>query len=204
MRLFRLAGIAVVAFLLGVALLAILPDRVKYGITDSVLRLGAPDLNISLDSLSASSKSDVISRYRNMGLNLRCYNDLRPEEKIGRFNDSLCWALIKTAFGDISARQVAFFFYRNKLALVRIEFPVSSSSEVLEYLSANLGDRSRLDDLSGKKFGFDEYGRPLNVWKVKNGLVTTSAADDSAPNVIILWTSSDILLLEALRSRFGS
>jgi len=198
MRLIKLILISVLIFGVCAGIYINLPTSVQHEVSDSFGRLTAPNLNISLKQLSAKRKSDIINEYRRLGFELKCFERLKPVDKLSKYNDSLCWALINSAFDDIPARQVAFFFYKEKLVQVRIEFPSSSFLKVKSHLHKSLDDSSRLDTLPGQDFGVDKSGNPLIVWKGKGGLIVTSGEEPQDRNLIILWTAKRIFFLERL------
>lgn len=170
----------------------------RYEIEDSFERISSPDFNVPLNNVSSRNKNDIISEFTNKGYNLKCYGDLRKEEKVGKYNDYVCWAVIKSLYNNIPARRITFYFYKNNLAHVRIEFPESSFDKLYEKLSLQLNDTH-----SAFNFKSDKYGQKLKVWKVKGGIVTTSRVKTPNQYNIVLWTASHILLKSAIDKKIS-
>jgi len=187
MRIVKLVLISTLIFLLLSVIYLKTPSHYRYEITDWFGRLFAPSFDTALDDLAVREQLVVISEYKKLGYKLKCYGNLRPNEKIGESDDYLCWGLISSAFEGVPARLVTFFFTKNELHHVRLEFPESSLSRVQDYLSQI---PLSLDNLPIFDFGVDDKGVPLKVWKVKKGLVTTSNSTSFKGHSIVLWSST--------------
>lgn len=167
------------------------PLHLKYEISDWFSRLGTPDFIVALDSFTSRDQSETIREYKNRGHELTCYGNLRREDKIGSATDYLCYAYINSAYDNIPARLVTFFFSESLLTHIRIEFPGSSFSKLHDFLNRYLAKYTRLDLLPQYDFGTDNFGKPLMVWKVKDGIITTSGKETSGQHVVLLWSSMD-------------
>jgi len=161
-------------------------QNAKYEEQDAQERQFAPNFNTQLLSLEDTDQSDFLKEYKLQGYNLRCFSNLRSREKIGKNNDYLCWAIIKNAYDNIPARQVAFFFYKKKLVHVRLELPNSSHFLLQKYLATNMFNRPRLDHVPG-----NTLDDSLISWKADNGIIVTEKNPDD--NIIILWSSEKTL-----------
>ncbi|MFZ3152900.1 hypothetical protein [Pseudomonas sp.] len=185
-----LKPIFVIVVLCGVAklLYPALPLHYQHAIYDWYARLGTPTYSESPDYYSMRDQAAVISENQARGHKLKCYGNLGPAERINAQNDYLCSANISNAYDNIPARLVTFFFSKNKLTNVRIEFAAGSFERLDDYLLRKLADYPRLDQMPGAKFGTDPFGKKLVVWRVKEGLITAAAADTPGQNPIILWS----------------
>jgi hypothetical protein len=185
-----LKPIFVVVALCGVAklLYPALPLHYQHAISDWYARLGTPTYAESPDYFAARDQAAVISENQARGHKLKCYGNLGPAERITPQDDYLCSANIGTAYDNIPARLVTFFFSKNKLSNVRIEFAAGSFDQLDNYLSRKLADYPRLDQMPGARFGTDPFGKKLVVWRVKHGLITAAAEDTQGQNPIILWS----------------
>ncbi|WAC43351.1 hypothetical protein OU997_13805 [Pseudomonas sp. SL4(2022)] len=185
-----LKTILLVAVLYGVAnlLFPLLPLHYQHAISDWYARLGTPTYSESPDYYSVRDQAAVIRENEARGHKLKCYGNLGPAERITEQNDYLCSTNISNAYDNIPARLVTFFFSKNKLTNVRIEFAAGSFDLLDDYLSRKLADYPRLDQMPGAKFGTDPFGKKLVVWRVKDGLITAAAEDTPGQNPIILWS----------------
>lgn len=177
-----------------------LPKHYRYMLVDWYSSLLAPQYTDSPDLLSARDQADLIREYKNRNYDLKCYGNLQHEEKINRSDDYLCDAYISAAFDNIPARRITFFFSKNTLSHVRIELPEKSFMKLQDYLSRKLADYPRLDNLPIFNFGTDSFGKPLMVWGVKEGLITTSAASTPGYTQIVLWSAMDPKRLQASKN----
>jgi len=194
----KLALTSTLIFLLMSVVYLKTPSYYKYEISDWFGRLFAPSFDTLLDDLKVRDQTEIISEYKNLGYKLKCYGNLRPNEKIGESDDYLCWALISSAFDGVPARLVTFFFSKNRLHHVRLEFPESSLARIQTHLSQS---PVNLDSLPKFDFGVDDKGIPLKVWKVKRGLVTTSDSTSFKGHAIVLWTSTQSILERVISKR---
>lgn len=189
MKIIKLILIAAVLFATGTLLFRLLPLHYQHEISDWYARLGTPTYSESPDYFSERDQDAVISENKARGHKLKCYGNLGPAERVNAKNDYLCSANISTAYDNIPARLVTFFFSNKKLTNVRIEFAAGSFDRLEDYLSRKLADYQRLDQLPGAKFGTDSFGKKLVVWRVKDGLIVAAAEDTPGQNPIILWNS---------------
>lgn len=189
MRVLKLIIIAVTIFLGASAIFEKSPLHLKHEISDWFSRLGTPNFIVALDSFTSTDQSETIREYKNRGHELNCYGNLRREEKIGSATDYLCYAYINSAYDNIPARLVTFFFSESRLTHIRIEFPGSSFAKLHDFLNRYLAKYQRLDLLPQYDFGPDNFGNPLMVWKVKKGIVTTSAVHSEGQHAVLLWSN---------------
>ena len=188
MKLVRLVVISVVAFSVMFFSYQFLPESNKYEISDWFGRFNAPNFDLPPDAIVETDQASLIGEYRRRGYKLKCYGNLRPEEKISKADDYECWALVKSAYDNIPAKMVTFFFSNEKLSHVRLEFPSSSFEKLLNYLNLRLANYPRLDQIPGRRFGTDIYGKSLMVWGVKQGVVVTSESVTPGQPITLLWS----------------
>lgn len=167
------------------------PKHYRYEISDRLAGLAAPNFDHPPDKFNAANQSDIIREYKNRGYTLDCYGNLRPEEKLSKADDYVCWAPIKSAYNNIPAKMLTFSFKEGKLNRVRLEFPDSSFGEVQIFLGKKLGNERRLDTLPQYQSRTDIYGERLMIWEVKDGFITTSSKATPGQSLIILWQSKE-------------
>ena len=181
--------ILVILLFVAVALAAAqyLFPSIRYEISDWIARLSAPNFDHPPNTFYAANQSDTIREYRNRGYTLDCFGNLRPEEKLSKTDDYVCWAPIKSAYNNIPAKMLTFSFSEGKLNRVRLEFPDSSFDQVQEFLGKVLVSERRLDSLPQYQSRTDIYGERLMMWEVKDGFITTSSKATAGRSFIILW-----------------
>ncbi|MCE4072611.1 MULTISPECIES: hypothetical protein [Pseudomonas] len=153
-----------------------------------VVPTDAPGFMETPAQISAQSQSEIISHYRSQGYRLRCYGDLGPRERI-RNDDYLCLAPISSAFADIPASQVVFFFRKERLSHVRFLFPPSSFKPLRYYLTTGLENARRLPESRFGDFGLDPSGNNLVVWRTRHGLLTATETNRAGEPVVVLWSA---------------
>ena len=173
----------------GAAAFVFMPRDMKHEMQDTVMRVFAPQLDLPPDAAKPENQTSWIAEYRNRGYKLKCYDGLGPEEKIDKSNDYLCWGLIKSAYDNVPARSVAFYFSRQELRHVKVEFPDSSFAALQDYLGRRLARYPRLDEDPQHSFSPDIYGRPVMVWATPGGLVVTSKRATDGKPITLLWSS---------------
>lgn len=99
---------------------------------------------------------------------------------------SRCWFVVPNAFENIPARMVTVWFEKGKLSNVIIRLPDSSFQKLSSYLNRRLAQYQRIEKFAGPQT--DIYGKPLAVWAVKNGFVTTSAQPTEGKPITVLWS----------------
>lgn len=177
-----IVGSAVVFFLL--------PRETQFDIRDAVKRIASPHLDLPPDGPGSSeNQTSWIAQYTSRGYKLRCYGGLAPEEKIDPSTDYMCWGIIKSAYDNVPARTVSFYFTKQELRHVKVEFPGSAFDALQDYLGRRLERFERLDRDPKRKFGSDIYGKPLMVWNTTDGLVMTSGQATRNQTLMLLWSS---------------
>jgi hypothetical protein len=188
MKLLKTILFATALLAFGKLLFPVLPLHYQHEITDWYARLGTPTYSESPDYFSRRDQASIIRENEARGHKLKCYGNLRHAERITAQDDYLCSANISNAYDNIPARLVTFFFSKNELTNVRIEFAAGSFDRLDDYLSRKLADYPRLDKEPGAKHGTDPFGKKLAVWRVKDGLIIAASEDTPGQNPIILWS----------------
>lgn len=153
-----------------------------------VVPADAPGFMATPEQIASQSQSEIINHYTEQGYRLKCYGDLGPRERI-RNDDYLCLAPISSAFADIPASQVVFFFRKERLNHVRFLFPPSSFEPLREYLTTGLANARRLPESRFGDFGLDPSGNNLVVWRTRHGLLTATETNRAGEPVIVLWSA---------------
>ena len=185
----RILAVTLLAVIVLASAYYLLPKNYRYELSDRLAGLTAPNFDQPPNRFHAANQSDIIREYKDRGYNLDCYGNLRPEEKLSKSDDYVCWAPIRSAYNNIPAKMLTFSFAEGKLNRVRLEFPDSSFDEVQNFLGKKLGNERRLDPLPQYQSRTDIYGEHLMIWEVKDGFVTTSSKATPGRSFIILWQS---------------
>ena len=178
---------------LGSASYLALPGSVKYALQDAVKRPFAPNFDLPLNQMKSARQDDWIAEYRNRGYDLHCYGNLRPEEQASKDDDYNCWGVIKSAYDNIPARMIVFWFRKGELQHIKIEFSENSFAPLQDFLGRHFEGVTRLDRLPNAQFGKDVYGKPLMVWPTEHGIVVASSAPTPDQPLTLLWTSKEKL-----------
>lgn len=178
---------------LGSASYLVLPANVQYALQDAVKRPFAPNFDLPPNQMKSARQDDWIAEYRNRGYDLHCYGNLRPEEQASKDDDYNCWGIIKSAYDNIPARMIVFWFHKGELQHIKIELPESSFASLQDFLGRHFEGVTRLDQSPNSRFGKDVYGKPLMVWATKHGIVVASNAPTSGQPLTLLWTSKEKL-----------
>jgi hypothetical protein len=180
--------------ILGGVLYKALPDTVQHSIKDQAIRPFAPNFDLVPNKIKSARQDEWIAEYRRRGYELHCYANLRPEEQISKDDDYNCWAIIKSAYDNIPAMMLVFWFSKGELQHLKVDFPDNAFASLQNYLSRHFEGVSRLDQTSSAPFGKDIYGQPLMVWPTRYGIVVTSKAATAGQALTLLWTSKEKLV----------
>ena len=161
----------------------------RYESYNWIARLAAPNFILPLDTIEQTDQNSLIDEYKRRGYNIKCCGCLRPENKILKTDDYVCWGIIKSAYDNIPAKEIAFIFSKGQLQFVRIEFPELSFEKLKDYLNRRLANYQRLDQIPGMKSEKDFFGKPFITWIVRKGYITTSASPTPSRPVFLLWTN---------------
>ena len=183
---------------LGGAIYLFLPSNMQYAVQDAIKRPFSPNFDLPPGLMKSAQQDQWIAEYKNRGYNLHCYANLRPEEKISADDDYNCWAIVKSAFDNVPAQMVVFWFHKGELQHIKIEFPDSSFKPLQAFLARHFEGVNRLDQQSNRSFGNDIYGKPLMVWPTQHGIVVTSKESTAEQSLTLLWTSREKLTRDLL------
>lgn len=178
---------------LGSASYLVLPGSVKYALQDAIKRPFAPNFDLPPNQMKSVRQDDWIAEYRNRGYDLHCYGNLRPEEQVSKDDDYNCWGIIKSAYDNIPARMIVFWFRKGELQHIKIEFSENSFAPLQDFLGRHFEGITRLDQSPNSRFGKDVYGKPLMVWLTEHGIVVASNAPTLGQPLTLLWTSKEKL-----------
>lgn len=199
MRLLKLLVVSVGIFSLAFGVYVTLPKQYKYQVSDWYARIGAPPFIDAPESFEAADQDELIRSMTARNFKLVCTGGLYAEEKISELDDYECHAFINSAYDNIPANIVSFFFAKKKLTHVRLEFPDTSFPKIHDFLNRKLVNYPRLDQMPNHKINPDNYGKPLMVWVLKDGLLAMSGEGTPNRNVVMLWSAHDPATLSALR-----
>ncbi len=199
MRIIKVVFFGILIFGVLFAGYAGMPKPYRYALEDWYHSLLAPKFIESPDYFSARDQADLLREYKNRQYKFNCYGNLSKEERIAESDDYSCNAYISSAFDNVPATQVTFLFSKNKLSHVRMEFPEKSFLKLHDYLSRKLVDFPRLDQDTKFNFGTDNFGKPLMVWAVREGLITTAAQSTAGQTQLLLWSAMDAPSLRQLQ-----
>lgn len=162
------------------------PKHLRYELEDTVARHTAPSFQWSLAMVGPVERDKLVQEYESRGFQLRCFDGLRDHEKIAATDDAMCWAIISSAYENIPARMVSFFFKQNTLSYLRLEFPDTAAPSLKGFLMRALHDYPRVDQLQPEA-GKGVDGEQLLVWETRTGLVITEEKPVSGRPIIVLW-----------------
>jgi hypothetical protein len=189
MRLLKIVVLTVVVFVAVFGAYAGMPKQYKYAISDWYARIGAPPFIDAPDYFSAENQNDVIRALEAKNFKLICTGGLYREEKISETDDYECHSFINSSYDNIPTKLVSLFFSKNKLTHVRLEFPDTSFDKINDYLNRKLASYPRLDRMPGHHINPDNYGKPMQVWVVRHGMVSMSGEGTPNRNLVLLWAS---------------
>jgi hypothetical protein len=199
MRILKLLVLGIGVFSVAFAAYVSLPKKYKYQVSDWYARIGSPPFIDAPDLMEAGDQDELIRSMGARGFELVCTGGLHREEKISALDDHECHSFIKSAYDNIPANLVSFFFAQKKLTHVRVEFPDTSFNQINHFLSRKLANYPRLDQMPNHQINPDNYGKPVRAWVVKEGIVTMSGEGTPNRNVVLLWSAHDPAALSALR-----
>lgn len=188
---------------LGGASFLVLPSNAQYALQDAIKRPFAPNFDLPPNQMKSARQDDWITEYRNRGYDLHCYGNLQPEEQASKDDDYNCWGIIKSAYDNIPARMIVFWFHKGELQHIKIELPESSFAQLQDFLGRHFDGVKRLDQSPDSQFGVDVYGKRLMVWPTKHGIVVASNAPTSGQPLTLLWTSKEKLARDVVVGLFS-
>lgn len=175
---------AIAAFMLYQRYKEKLARDATYERQDAAERLAAPPWQHDLNAFRGGlSMDDVRARLRSSGHSLRCFTDLRSENRLRQDDRANCWVMVGDVWG-VAAHGAVFWFGDEGLRHHMLRFPETSWPQVENRLDA-MGQR--LDFPLGKDA---DSGRPVIGWRMDSGLAM-SATPAPGTDISVLWTAKD-------------
>lgn len=181
----------------------IVPTNMQNEWKDGLKRLTAPTFILPPNQMKMARQDDWVAEYRRRGYELSCYGNLRPEEQVTKDDDYNCWGIIKSAYDNIPARMIVFWFGKGELQHIKIEFPEESFTSLQDYLARHFSGVTRLDQSASGAIGTDVYGKALMAWRTPHGLVVTSGTPTPGQPLSLLWISNEKLLRDLLAGQLS-
>lgn len=156
---------------------------------DAAERSSAKRWSLDMEAFQGGmSVQEVRKLAQTTGHFLRCYNDLRSEERVKQDDKSACWINIGNAWGA-PALMTAFTFGDNGLRNQLTRFPETSWLRVQQWLD-QMGQRLP------QTFGIDpETGGAVFGWRLNSGLVF-AARPPKGKELTVLWTAKKDVAVE--------
>lgn len=127
------------------------------------------------------SVQEVTDLAKANGQVLKCYGNLKGNERVRNDDTHSCWVTLQKAWG-VPASMVAFSFGGQGLQTQVFRFPEASWPQVREQLD-------RMGQHLPQTFGADhETGGPVIGWRTNSGLVLSSAPP-KGKELTVLWTA---------------
>lgn len=171
------------------ALRPMLPKHIRYEIDDFFKRPFIPHLVVGVQTLKSVPTKQVVDELQTRGLEVRCYGNLAPSEKVSAMDDEHCWATLSTAFDHIPARDLRLWFQNGRLVHVRFEFPGGELSRIHAYLNRVLDPKAAQHMKPGARLGVDGVGYPIMSWFTPNGSITVNSQEVPGGRNTVLWSS---------------
>lgn len=145
-----------------------------------------PSLEADLDTFTADmGEQALLTRYPD--LNWDCY----PEQS--DLGERVCTAPIR-AWNGVLAKYTAFFFNkRDRLRMVKLNFPEASHAELIGTIAMRHGQSIAVP---GRK---DVHGKPIVMWKADKGMIAASENVTGDGESTVTWVSGQGLLESMLQ-----
>jgi hypothetical protein len=162
---------------------------------DEAERLRSPAWRYHFDDFTAGISMAAVQQHLSReGFRMRCYGNLRPDEKIDPKVTHACWTIANNAHG-IPSRAIFFAFGKDGLRYIRMDFPREQWPAVREWIQGQEG-------MPAGTFGSDQSGNPVLGRRGATGLVWT-ADPGSTGWAMVLWQPRTQVMKEScLTDRF--
>lgn len=147
-------------------------------------RAAAPEFTLVPDDFRSQTFSGLTQALRTAGHKVRCYCDLRRNEKLYPSITRICWTHARAAWG-MTLENISFHFGGEALESVRIEFPHDRWPQVRQWFSTLPGE-------DAGTFGHDGDGNVIMGRRVGDGLLMT-APPSLRSTILLLWESKNLL-----------
>lgn len=141
--------------------------------------------SINLDDLSPSlSATDIVSRYPEL--------DLDCGIETSSLGNESCYNHV-LSLNNADAWHVAFFFKKNRLSQVKMDFLESGHDVILASIKSQYGEPSNLEEST--------QTIPLIMWTLEDGILVTNSSAYPGRTTQVLWVSKAEILNKFLRSK---
>lgn len=147
-------------------------------------RAAAPAFTLAPDNFRLQTLSELTQMLRATGHKVRCYGDLRRNEKLYPQITQICWTHASTAWG-MPLENISFHFGGQVLEFVRLEFPHAQWPRVRQWFAALPGE-------DAGTFGHDGDGNTVVGRRAGAGLLIT-APPSPRSTILVLWESNNLL-----------
>jgi uncharacterized membrane protein YidH (DUF202 family) len=152
---------------------------------DEQERQTAPNWAYHFDDFTAGVSREHLQKYLSQeGFRMRCYGNLKAEERLEPDDKEVCWTIANSTDG-IPSRMITFWFGDEGLRQIRMDFSKSEWPEVQKWFEGQ-------GSLLFGNFGREQGGQLIVGRRGKTGLVLT-AAPGPLNSVMVLWQSREIL-----------
>ncbi len=152
---------------------------------DEKERLAAPAWNYRFEDFTAGISREFLQKQLGKeGFRMRCYGNLKPEERLEPDDQEVCWTIANNTAG-IPSRMITFWFGQEGLRQMRMDFGKAEWPEVQKWFEA------QGSVLTGS-FGREQGGQQIIGRRGRTGLILTSAPGPMNW-VMVLWQSREIL-----------
>ena len=148
-------------------------------------RAAAPAFTLDPDDFRSQTFSTFNQMLRTAGHKVRCYGDLRPNEKLYPSVTQICWPVASAAWG-LPVENMSFHFAGEKLESVRVEFQHDQWPRLRQWLPTLSGE-------DAGTFGNDGDGNEIIGRRVGDGLLMT-APPSPRSTILMLWESKRLLV----------
>jgi len=147
-------------------------------------RAAAPAFTLAPDDFRQQTLSGLTQMLRAAGHKVRCYGDLRRNEKLYPPITQICWTHARAAWG-VPLENISFHFGGEVLEFVRLEFPHDQWPQVRQWFVTLPGE-------DAGTFGHDGDGNTIMGRRVGAGLMMTAPPSPRA-TILLLWESKNLL-----------
>lgn len=178
--------VIILALLLSVGLYFTYPGN-EYTITNRLLAATKilHSATINFDDLSPSlSDSDITSKYSEL--------DLDCGIEASTLGGQSCYNHVNS-LNSANAWHIAFFFRKNRLRQVKMDFLESGHNEILAMIKSQYGKPSNVKN--------SKQQIPLIMWTLKEGILVTNSSSYPGRTTQVLWVSKAEIISKLLKGK---
>lgn len=153
---------------------------------EKAARAAWPEFTLAPESLPGQTYSGLSEMLRKSGYPVRCYGNLKRNEKLYPSITQLCWTQAKAAWG-IPLENISFHFAEEQLHFIRLEYPFAQLTQVKEWFSSLPGP-------DAGTFGTDDKGNMIVGKGMAGGLMLT-APPARGETVMVTWETKALFSL---------